>query len=154
MSKEFRHIIRVAGADLDGAKKLGYALTEIKGIGIRLANVIAQKAGVDPQIRLGFLPEADIEKIEEILKNSAKYGLPSWLLNRTKDKESGKDVHLIGPDLTLQNKTDIDEMKKMKSWRGFRHAHGLKARGQRTRTTGRKAKAVGVKKKRVRIPSG
>jgi len=154
MSKEFRHIIRVAGADLDGAKKVGYALTGVKGIGIGLAKVIAQKAGVDPQIRLGFLPEANVQKIEEILKNSAKYGLPSYLLNRRKDRESGTDVHLIGPDLTLQNKTDIDEMKNMKSWKGFRHAHALKARGQRTRTTGRKAKAVGVKKKRVRIPSG
>lgn len=154
MSKEFRHIIRIAGADLDGAKKVGYALTGVKGIGIRLANVIAQKAGVDPQIRLGFLPEADIEKIEEILKNPAKYGLPSWLLNRPKDRETGKAVHLIGPDLTLQIKSDIDEMKKIKSWMGFRHAHGLKVRGQRTRTTGRKAKAVGVKRKRVRIPSG
>ena len=154
MSKEFRHIIRVAGADLDGAKKVGYALTGVKGIGIGLAKVIAQKAGVDPQIRLGFLPEANVQKIEEILKNSAKYGLPSYLLNRRKDRESGTDVHLIGPDLTLQNKTDIDEMKNTKSWKGFRHAHALKARGQRTRTTGRKAKAVGVKKKRVRIPSG
>jgi len=154
MSKEFRHIIRIAGTDLDGAKTVGYALTGVKGIGIRLANVIAKKAGVDPQIRLGFLPETDVEKIEEILKNPAKYGLPNWLLNRPKDIETGKDIHLIGPDLTLQIKSDIDEMKKMKSWRGFRHAQGLKVRGQRTKTTGRKAKAIGVKKVRVRIPSG
>jgi len=154
MSKEFRHIIRIAGTDLDGAKKVGYALTEIKGIGIRLANVIAKKAGVDPQIRLGFVPETDIEKIEEILKNPAKYGLPGWILNRPKDRETGKDVHLTGPDLTLQIKTDIEEMKSIKSWRGIRHAYGLKVRGQRTRTTGRKAKAIGVKKVKVRIPSG
>jgi len=154
MSKEFRHIIRIAGTDLDGAKKVGYALTEVKGIGIRLANVIAKKAGVDPQIRLGFVPETDIEKIEEILKNPAKYGLPGWILNRPKDRETGKDVHLIGPDLTLQIKTDIEEMKGIKSWRGLRHAYGLKVRGQRTRTTGRKAKAMGVKKVKVRIPSG
>jgi len=150
MPKEFQHILRIAGADLNGAKKVGYALTGVKGIGTMLANVIVQKAGVDPQVRLGFLPEADVEKIAEILKNPAKYGLPSWLLNRQKDRVTGKDVHLIGPDLTLQVKSDIDEMKKMKSWKGFRHSHGLKVRGQRTKTTGRKAKAVGVKKKRVR----
>jgi len=154
MSKEFRHIIRIAGADLDGAKKVGYALTGVRGIGIRLANVIAQKAGVDPHTRLGFVPETDVEKIEEILKNPSKYGLPGWLLNRPKDMETGKDIHLTGPDLTLQVKTDIDEMKKIKSWTGFRHAHGLKVRGQRTKTTGRKAKAIGVKKVPVRIPSG
>ncbi|UCE15427.1 MAG: 30S ribosomal protein S13 [Candidatus Bathyarchaeota archaeon] len=150
MPKEFRHIIRIAGADLDGTKKVGYALTGVKGIGLRLANVIVQKTGVNPQVRLGFLPEADVEKIEEILKNPAKYGLPNWLLNRQKDRVSGKNIHLIGPDLTLQVKSDIDEMKKMRSWKGFRHSHGLKVRGQRTKTTGRKAKAVGVKRKRVR----
>ncbi|MDH5437799.1 MAG: 30S ribosomal protein S13 [Candidatus Bathyarchaeota archaeon] len=154
MSKEFQHIIRIAGADLDGAQKVGYALTRVNGIGIRLANVITQKAGVDPQIRLGFLPEADIEKIEDVLRNPTKYGLPSWILNRPKNRETGKDVHLIGPDLTLQIKSDIDEMKKVKSWKGFRHSHGLKARGQRTKTTGRKAKAVGVRKKQVRISRG
>jgi small subunit ribosomal protein S13 len=42
-------------------------------------------------------------------------------------------------------------MKEMKSWRGYRHAYGLKVRGQRTRTTARKGKAIGVKvKTRVR----
>lgn len=154
MSQEFRHIIRIAGTDLDGTQKVGYALVRVRGIGIRLASVIAQKAGVDPQTRLGFVPEGDVKKIEEILKNPAKHGLPNWLLNRPKDRETGEDVHLIGPDLTLQIKSDIDEMKKTRSWKGFRHAHGLKVRGQRTRTTGRKAKAVGVKKKQVRMPGG
>ncbi len=154
MPKEFRHIIRISGADLDGAKKVVYALTGVNGIGIKVASVIAQKVGVSPQIRLGFLPESDIEKIEDILKNPAKYGLPGWLLNRPKDRDTGKDVHLIGADLTLQTKSDIDRMQKIKSWRGFRHSHRLKVRGQRTRTTGRKSKALGVKRKRVRIPSG
>lgn len=151
MSKEFQHIIRVAGTDLDGTQKVCYALAKVRGIGIRLANVIVQKAGVDPQARLGFLPEAGVKKIEDIIKNPVKYDLPSWLLNRPKDRETGKDVHLVGPDLTLQIKSDIEYMKKTGSWKGFRHAHGLKVRGQRTRTTGRKAKALGVKKKRVRI---
>jgi len=152
MSKEFQHIIRIAGTDLDGTQKVGYALSDVRGIGIRMANVIAQKAGVDPQIRLGFLSEADIKKIEDIIKDPAKYGLPNWLLNRPKDRETGKDVHLVGPDLTLQIKSDIEYMEKIRSWRGFRHAHGLKVRGQRTKTTGRKAKALGVKKKEVRMP--
>ncbi|NIR87697.1 30S ribosomal protein S13 [Candidatus Bathyarchaeota archaeon] len=154
MSKEFQHIIRIAGTDLDGTQKVGYALTGVKGMGTRLANVVAKKAGVDPQSRLGFLSEADTEKIEDILKNPVKYDLPSWFLNRPKDRETGKDIHLIGPDLTLQIKSDIDEMKKIRSWKGFRHAHGLKVRGQRTKTTGRRAKAVGVKKKEVKVRGG
>lgn len=151
MSKEFRHIIRIANTDLDGTKEVGYALVRIKGIGIRLAEVIVKKAEVNPQARLGFLPEADVEKIENVIKDPARHGLHNWLLNRPKDRETGKDKHLTGPDLILQNKSDIDLMKQMKSWKGFRHAHGLKARGQRTRTTGRKSKALGVKKKQVRM---
>jgi len=151
MPKEFRHITRIANTDLDGAQKIGYALSRVKGIGNRLANVIVQKAGIDPNIRLGFLPEADIKKIEDMIKNPVKYGLPNWLLNRPKDSETGKDTHLVGADLTLQIKSDIDKMKKIRSWKGFRHSHGLKVRGQRTKTTGRKAKALGVKKKQVRM---
>jgi small subunit ribosomal protein S13 len=151
MSKEFRHITRIVNTDLDGAQKVGYALSRVKGIGNRLANVIIQKAEIDPNIRLGFLPEADIKKIEDMIKNPVKYGLPNWLLNRPKDRETGKDTHLVGADLILQIKSDIDQMKRIKSWKGFRHSHGLKVRGQRTRTTGRKAKALGVKKRQVRM---
>ena len=150
MSKEFRHIIRVAGADLDGTQKVAYALMNIKGVGAKLANVIVKKAGINSETRLGFLSDADVKKIEGIIEKPAKYGIPSWLLNRQKDTQTGKDTHLTGSDLVLQTKTDIDQMKGMRSWRGFRHAHGLKVRGQRTRTTGRKGKAMGVKKKLVR----
>jgi small subunit ribosomal protein S13 len=151
MPKEFQHITRIANTDLDGAQKVGYALSRVKGIGNRLSNVIVQKAGIDPNIRLGFLPEADIKKIEDMIKNPVKYDLPNWLLNRPKDRETGKDTHLVGADLTLQIKSDIDKMKRIRSWKGFRHSHGLKVRGQRTKTTGRKAKALGVKKRQVRM---
>ncbi|MCK5562814.1 30S ribosomal protein S13, partial [Candidatus Bathyarchaeota archaeon] len=44
-------------------------------------------------------------------------------------------------------KSDIEELKKTRSWRGYRHAYGLKVRGQKTRTTGRSGKAMGVRKK-------
>jgi len=151
MSKEFRHVIRVAGADLDGTQTVVHALTSIKGVGIRLADVIVKKAGIKSETRLGFLSDAEIKKIEEIIKAPTKHGVPGWLLNSRKDIETGNDVHLIGSDLVLQTKTNIDQMKKIRSWRGFRHAHGLKVRGQRTKTTGRTGKTLGVKKKLVRI---
>jgi len=150
MSKEFRHIIRVAGADLDGTQKVAYALMNINGVGIRLANVIVEKAGINVETRLGFLSDAEVKKIEDVIEKPEKYGVPNWFLDRQKDRETGKDLHVIGSDLVLQTKTDIDRLRNIRSWRGFRHAHGLKVRGQRTRTTGRKGKAMGVKKKRVR----
>jgi len=148
MSREFRHIVRVTDTDIDGTLKVGYALTKIKGVSVSLANAVLKKAGVNPEIRLGLLSEEQVKKIEDVLQNPAKYGIPSWLFNRCKDLETGKDLHLLSSDLVLRTKMDIDLMKKIKSWKGYRHAYGLKVRGQRTRTTGRKGKTVGVSKRR------
>lgn len=148
MQRETRLIVRIIGTDLDGTLRAPYALTKIKGINVNLAKIILKKAKVNLDARMGFLTEEEIEKIEDIIKKPMKYGLPYWLLNRRKDLETGKDIHLINADLILKNKIDIDMMKKTKSWRGYRHSYGLKVRGQRTKTTGRRGKAVGVRKKR------
>ena len=149
MSREFQYIIRFAGTDVEGAQPVTYALTNIKGVGIKLANAIIEKSGISPERRMGFLSSAEVEKIQDVLKNPVKYGIPAWLLNRRKDVETGKNIHLLGSDLILQTKNDIDQMKKIRSWKGFRHSYGLKVRGQRTKTTGRKGKAIGVKKKQL-----
>jgi len=153
MSEEFRHILRITDTDVDGTLKAPYALKRIKGISLSLANAILRKAGVDPNLRVGFLTEANVEKIEEIIEEPARYGIPTWLLNRRKDTETGKDGHVLSADLVLRTKMDIDQMKEIKSWRGYRHAYGLKVRGQRTKTTGRSGKALGVKKKALVRPA-
>ena len=114
-----------------------------------LANAVARKAEINPDMRVGYLTETDKTKIEDIINNPAKHGIATWMFNRQKDQETGENRHLIGPDLALQIKTDVEQMKNLKSWRGFRHAYGLRVRGQHTRTTGRKGKTVGVKKKDV-----
>ncbi|MGQ9543429.1 MAG: 30S ribosomal protein S13 [Candidatus Bathyarchaeia archaeon] len=149
MSREFRHIVRVKGTDLDGSKRLLRSLTKIKGVGVSLANAIVRIAGFKPDTRLGYLTEPEVTKIEDMISDPSKYGIPPHLLNRRKDQETGRNLHLTTADLTLKTKMDIDLMKNMKTWRGIRHSLGLKVRGQRTRTTGRKGKAVGVKKKSV-----
>ncbi|MHA1580795.1 MAG: 30S ribosomal protein S13 [Candidatus Freyarchaeota archaeon] len=147
-SDEYRYIVRVAGTDLDGSKKFLYALTDIKGVGIRLADAILRVAGLDPNIRLGYVSDQDVKKVEEILADPAKFGIPGWMLNRQKDVSTGRDRHLIGSDLTLTIKSDIDTLRRTKSYRGIRHALGLKVRGQRTKTTGRKGQTVGVRRKK------
>ncbi|MGQ9565906.1 MAG: 30S ribosomal protein S13 [Candidatus Bathyarchaeales archaeon] len=149
MSKEFRHIVRITETDLPGTEKLAYVLPNINGIGVNLAHAIIRKAGINPEIRVGMLTEAEVEKIEDIIRNPDKYGLPPWYFNRQKDLDTGKNLHLIGSELLLRKKMDIEQMKNLKSWRGYRHAYGLKVRGQRTKTTGRSGKALGVKKKLV-----
>ena len=40
-------------------------------------------------------------------------------------------------------------MKRMDSWKGRRHSYGLKVRGQKTRTTGRKRRALGVRRRQA-----
>ncbi len=147
MSQEFRHILRIAGSDVPGTLKTVYALTEIKGISISLSNAILRKANVNPDLRVGFLTESDVEKIEDIIEDPSKHNLQTWLFNRRKDTETGKDIHLTTAELVLKTKTDIEQAKEIRSWRGYRHAYSLKVRGQHTKTTGRAGKALGVKKK-------
>ncbi len=141
---EFRHIVRVAGTDLRGEKRLDIALADIKGVGFAMARALAHAAGLDPFMKAGYLTDEQVEKIEEILKDPLKYGIPSWMLNRRKDYETGKDLHLVGTELVLAEKADIDREKKIRSRRGIRHELGLPVRGQRTRTTGRRGLTVGV----------
>lgn len=154
MSQEFRHILRIAGADVAGTLKTVYALTEVKGISHALSNAILNKAGVNPDTRVGFLTESEVERIEDIIKDPSKHSLPTWLFNRRKDFDTGKDVHLISAELVLRTKTDIDQAKDIRSWRGYRHAYSLKVRGQHTKTTGRAGKALGVKKKTLMAKPG
>jgi small subunit ribosomal protein S13 len=149
MSQEYRHILRIMGTDVQGTLKTVYALTNIKGVSLSLSNAVLKKAGVNPDVRVGFLTEAEIDKIEEVIKEPTKYGLQNWLFNKRKNAETGKDIHLISADLVLRTKMDIDQAKEIRSWRGYRHAYGLKVRGQHTKTTGRAGKALGVKKKAI-----
>ena len=153
MSKELRYIVRLHGTGLDGTKKVPYALDGIKGVGINLAEIIVKIAGIDPEARLGDLTDAELRKIEEVLKDPTAQGVPFQMLNRRRDPRTGKDIHLLGPDLDLNLKDDIELMKEIRSWKGIRHAQGLRVRGQKTRTTGRKGKAIGVsKKEREAVP--
>jgi small subunit ribosomal protein S13 len=146
-AREYQYIIRIAGTDLDGTLKINQALTKINGVGTALANAILHKAGMNPNTRTGYITETEKQKIEDVLENLTKHGIPPYQLNRQKDPETGQNLHQTGADLELQIKTDVEQMKNLKTWRGFRHAYGLRVRGQHTRTTGRRGKAMGVKKK-------
>jgi len=148
MTTEFKYIVRIAGTDIDGRLKVPYGLALIKGVGINLAYAICRSLKIDTEKRIGFLTDAEIKKIESALEDISKVNLPSWMLNRRKDYETGEDKHLIGADLIYVVRQDIEREKRIKSWRGIRHALGLKVRGQKTRTTGRTGITVGVKKRK------
>jgi small subunit ribosomal protein S13 len=147
MSREFRQILRISGTNVDGTKNIVYGLTKINGVGPSYAAAIVKASELKPTVRVGELSETEVQKLEDVMHDPAKYGLPSRLFNKRKSLENGRDVHLIGADLTLGIKSDIDFMTDIRTWKGIRHSLGLKVRGQRTRTTGRKGRAVGVAKK-------
>jgi len=144
--QEFKYIVRVADRDLPGDKNIVYALALIKGIGVNTAYAVCRKLGIDTKRKLGSLTEEEIAKLDAAVRELHKLGLPSWLFNRCRDPILGIDRHLIGSELVLTVKSDIDRLKEIKCWRGIRHMLGLKVRGQRTRTTGRTGMTVGVKK--------
>ncbi len=149
---EFKYIVRLGGRDLSGKKKIILALSDVKGIGFTTASALLNKLNVDPNVRLGSLSESDLNRVDDYIRNlQSKIELP-YLLNRRKDPLSGSNLHLIGSDLDFTIKEDIRREKDMMSWKGIRHSLGLKVRGQRTRTTGRKGMTVGVRKGVARPP--
>jgi small subunit ribosomal protein S13 len=120
MSQEFRHIVRIAGRDLDGTKKVQASLSEIKGVGGSLANAMAASLKIDSRQRLGQLSDKQLQQIESALKDSSTLSLPPWMLNRRKDVDSGANLHRFGSDLDFMIKNDIDREKNLLSWRGVR----------------------------------
>lgn len=145
-SPDFRYIVRIANTDLDGNRFIVYALTGIKGIGIRLAEAITDLVEIPRSEKIGNLPEEKVAEIEQVLGNLAEY-TPAWVMNRQKDWETGDDLHVFGSELDLKLRDDINLMKKIRCYRGIRHEQGQKVRGQRTRSNGRSGLTVGVTKK-------
>jgi small subunit ribosomal protein S13 len=148
--ENFRHIVRVTNTDLKGEKQLHMALHKIKGISFMFSNFICHASKVDPKKRAGDLTEEEVNRLEDVIRNPAKYNCPTWLINRRKDYETGQDMHLINTDLDLSKDADIKRMKKVKSYKGLRHTWGLTVRGQRTKANFRRNKgkvSLGVVKK-------
>jgi small subunit ribosomal protein S13 len=152
--QDYRHIVRIVGKDIPGDKKLSVGLAQIKGIGYNFANALIGALNLNPNSNIGFLTDSQIEIIEKALKDTTSVNFPTWLLNRRKDVETGKTFHMITSDVAFTVRNDIEREKQVNSWRGFRHTFGLKVRGQRTRTTGRKGASVGVRKGGKVLPAG
>jgi len=145
---EFKHIVRILDTDLAGTRSVVHALCGVKGVGWRVARILVLSAGVNPNVKLGNLSDEEIERLKSAIDGVEKR-LPWWMLNRRKDLLSGQDKHLMGADQVIQLREDINLLRKIRSYRGIRHERGLKVRGQRTKSTGRKGMVVGVMRKKV-----
>jgi len=144
----FQHILRVLNTNLDGKVKVMFALTSIKGVGRRFANVACKKAEVDLNKRAGELTAEEVERLVTIVQNPRQFKVPDWMLNRKKDTKDGKFSQVVSNTLDMKLRDDLERLKKIRAHRGLRHYWGLRVRGQRTKTTGRKGRTVGVSKKK------
>ncbi|PSB21477.1 30S ribosomal protein S13 [Phormidesmis priestleyi ULC007] len=106
---------RIAGVDLPRDKRVEIGLTYIYGIGLTRAKEVIAKTGVNPDIRVKDLSDADVSSLREAV-------------------ESGYQVE---GDLRRMENMNIKRLMDIGTYRGRRHRLGLPVRGQRTRTNAR-----------------
>ena len=147
--EEFREesLVRIMSTDIPGEKKLLAGLTRIKGISWSFSNSVCRILGLDKNKKIKDINEQEKEKIIEFVRNPK---VPFFILNRRKDFESGISKHLTGSDLDLQREFDVKRLKKIRCYKGMRHALGQPVRGQRTKSHFRKGKAIGVRKGKMK----
>ena len=149
---DFKYIVRVANTDIDGKYQVIPAIAVVKGLGLRTAAIVAARAGVNAYQKIGDLTDADIAKLQASVETLADE-IPPWMLNRRKDIDTGEDNHLIGSDVEIKLRDDLNRLKKIRTNRGVRHESGQKVRGQRSRSNGRTGLTLGVQKTKQAQPA-
>jgi small subunit ribosomal protein S13 len=145
--KDYFSIVRIMQTDIPGNKSVLVGLRYIKGISWGISNALCKILKIDCNKKIAELNEKEIETITEFFKEPK---LPKFLQNRRNDFETGEDTHLVGTNLDMKREFDVRRLKKIRSYRGLRHALGLPTRGQSTRSHFRSKKrvAIGVKTKK------
>ncbi|KXB06658.1 hypothetical protein AKJ51_03235 [candidate division MSBL1 archaeon SCGC-AAA382A20] len=135
------------GTDIPGEVNIKDGLREIKGINFRASKAILREADIDPGRDAGDITEGEGDSIKDVIENAK---IPDYLLNRRRDPEDGKAKFLVSNDLEIQERQDIDRIKKLGAYRGIRHRRGLPVRGQKTQSSFRGKSSVGVSRERIK----
>ena len=98
---------RIAGVDIPNAKRVEVALTYIYGIGLKSAQDILAKTGINPDTRAKDLTEDEIAKLREEIETNYKV-----------EGELRREVAL-----------NIKNLVEINCYRGTRHRKGLPVRG-------------------------
>jgi small subunit ribosomal protein S13 len=151
VDENFRYIVRIMNTDIDGNRSLMMGIQNVRGVGARVASVVAKRTGIKPSEKMGNLTEAQTEHIEKIIASYPEFA-PAWSVNRQHDFETGEDMHVFGVDLDVSRKDDINRMKMIRCYKGVRHEQGQKVRGQRTRSNGRTGLTMGVSRQKLQQP--
>ena len=98
--------------------------------------------------RTGEVTDEEVKQISDIIARPTDYNIPKWFLNRQHDPRNGQYSQLISNQLDTMLREDLERMRKVKQHRGLRNFCGIRVRGQRTKSTGRCGKTLGVTKKK------
>lgn len=103
---------RILNINLPKNKTILIGLTYIKGIGLSRAKLICSNLNISENKKLKELTKEEIKDI-------------TYFIDTT---------YLIGNKMIKNKITNIKNLIKISSYRGFRHVKGLPLRGQRTHT--------------------
>ena len=109
---------RIAGVDLPNNKRVEIGLTYIYGIGLPTAKKIIKETGVDPDIRVKDLSEADVAKLREYIEHNLQ----------------------VEGDLRSEVSLNIKRIIEIGCFRGVSHRKNLPVRGQSSKRNARTRK--------------
>jgi len=108
-------VVRIAGLVIPPNKRIEIALGYLYGIGRAQANKILAATKISPDTRTNALTDDEVNKLREFIEKNYK----------------------VEGDLKRDVFSNIKRLKEIGAYRGTRHARGLPARGQRTKTNSR-----------------
>lgn len=111
---------RIEGVDLPRNKRIEIALQYIYGIGKTRSQKILDDVGLDPNVRVQDLTEAQVQTLREYITGN----------------------YTVEGDLRRAVLGNIKRLQEIGSYRGLRHRRMLPVRGQRTRTNARTRRGV------------
>jgi small subunit ribosomal protein S13 len=109
---------RIAGVDLNRAKRVEAALPYIFGIGPATSRRILAEANVDPDKRVKDLTDAEVAGLRKVIEEGYK----------------------VEGALRADVAANVKRLIAINSYRGVRHKKGLPVNGQRTKTNARTRK--------------
>lgn len=108
-------MVRIVGVDLPSEKRIDIALTYLYGVGRVNVIKILKDANITPDRRVKTLTDEEISHIARVI-------------------DKGYEVE---GDLRRAIGENIKRLRELGAYRGLRHAKGLPAHGQRTRSNAR-----------------
>jgi small subunit ribosomal protein S13 len=109
---------RVAGIDIPAGKRIVVALTYLYGVGTAKAREILAETGIDENVRTKGLTEDQLSRLNAYIDRNL----------------------VVEGALRRQVSQNIQRLKDIGAYRGWRHRRSLPVRGQRTRTNSRTRK--------------